>query len=278
MARLVGSKVASNTGQPVVIENRPGAGGQIAAAALMQAERDGYTLLIGDIGVLAINATLYTSLSFHPEKDFAPITNLASMPLVLLVPASSRARSVAELVALGKTTASGINYASQGPGTGGHIVGELFKRETGVNFIHVPYKGSAPAIADVISGRCDFIFDLTMVARPNVAAGKLAALAIASDHRSPFLQGVPTMAELGYPGVAMDVWFGLVGRAGTPAGVIDKLNTEFVKAVEDPELAKRFTDLTVVPQPMKPDKFAAFMKEEAARWGAVVKERGIHVD
>jgi len=278
LARLLGSKVSVSVGQPVLVENRPGGAGQIAAAALMQSDPDGYTVMIADMGVLSINSSLYRTLSYRAERDFAPVTNLTVMPMILLVPAASRAGSVAELVALSKTEANGLNYASQGPGSGGHLMAELFRTATGARLTHVPYKGSAPAIADLIADRCDLLFDVTLVARPNIASGKLKALAAASASRTPFFPELKTLNELGYPKLVMDAWFGLVARAGTSPAVIQRLNTEFVKALEDPELNRRFAEIAMVPRPMPPEQFAAFMRSEAATWGAAVKEFDIHVD
>ena len=278
MARLLAARVSTNTGQPVVVDNRPGAAGQIAVAALKQSDPDGYSILFGDIGVLAVNSTLYTTLSYDVEKDLAPITNLTSMPMILLVPAIGSANSVADLLAAAKDNPNGITFASQGPGTGGHLLGEMFRSRTGVKMTHVPYKGSAPAVADLISGRVDLLFDVTLVARGNVAGGKLKALATASSARSTNFPELRTMDELGIPGVAMDVWFGAVGRAGTPPAVIRRLNEELVQALGDPETNKRFLELTMVPRPMSPEQFAQFMKDEARVWGGVVKAAGIRVD
>ena len=278
LARVLAQKMTESTGQPVVVENRPGGGAQIAANLLKQAPADGYTVLFGDIGALAINRTLYTSLSYDALKDFQPVTQLMTMSMLLLVPQGHPANSMQELLALAKTRPGGLNYASQGIGTGGHLMGEMLKSATGATLTHVPYKGGAPAMQDLIAGRVDILFEGVGAALPFVKDGKIKALAQASPRRAPQLPDLPTTAELGHPAVNMVVWFGAVVRAGTPDAAVRKLNEELVKGLNSPDVAKRLTDQGFVPSPTTPEQLGAFMREETERWGGVVKASGARVD
>ena len=278
LARMLAQKLTDSLRQPVIVDNRPGAGGQIGANALKQAPADGHTLYIGDIGALAINATLYPKLSYDPVRDFQPITNLMSMPQMLVVPQSSEANSVAELLTLAKSRPAGLNFVSQGIGTGGHLGAEMFKSRTGANLVHIPMKGSPAAVGELLGGRADFLFEGLGVVLPNVRAGKLKVLALTAAERSPYLPQVPTMVELGYPDFNIHAWFGAVTRAGTPSAAVRRLNEELIAALKSPEVSKRLTDLGFDLVPSTPEQFAAFIKEEIARWGVVVKASGAKVD
>ena len=278
VSRMLAQKLTESTGQPVVVDNRPGGAAQIAAAQLMQAPADGYTMMIGDIGALAINATLYTTLSYDALRDFQAVTNVMSAPIVLIVPAKSPANSVAELLAIGKGPAGRVVYASQGIGTGGHLVGEMFKSRSAATLDHVPYKGGAPAMQDLVAGQVDMLFEVMGAALPQQRGGRVKILAVAAPQRSPLVPDVPTMAEAGFPGVEMTVWFGMVVRAGTPEDVVRKLNAELVAALRSPDIVKRLTDVGFDPAPTTPEAFARLMKDETARWGAVVKASGAKVD
>jgi tripartite-type tricarboxylate transporter receptor subunit TctC len=276
--RVIAQKASANLGQPIVIENRPGAGGQIGADVVKGARPDGHTLYLANIGSHGINQSLYSKLSYDPTKDFEPITVLFSSPTLVVVPAASPVKSMAELIAYAKTKPGKASYGSQSIGSGGHLSGEIVKMKNGVDLIHVPYKGSAPALTDLVAGRIDFLFDPITTALPFVKDGKLRALAITDSKRSPLAPDVPTLAELGYVGYDVNPWFGLAAPAGTPRPVIDRLNAEFSKATKDPEVVKRLADQGIEATSMTPEQFAAFIKSETARWTEVVKASGAKAD
>ena len=276
--RVIAQKASAGLGQPIVIENRPGAGGQIGADAVKGAKPDGHTLFLANIGSHGINQSLYSKLSYDPTKDFEPITILFSSPNLLVVPASSPVKSMAELIAYAKTKPGKASYGSQSIGSGGHLSGEIVKAKNGLDLVHVPYKGSAPVLTDLVAGRIDFLFDPITTALPFVKDGKLRALAITSDKRSPLVPDVPTLAELGYVGYDVNPWFGLAAPAGTPRPIIDRLNAEFAKATNDPEVVKRLADQGIEAMSMTPEQFAAFIRSETARWTEVVKISGAKAD
>jgi len=277
VSRLLGQMVTESTGQPVLVDNRPGGGSQIAAAALLQAPADGYTVMIGDIGALAVNPTLYEKLSYDPQRDFVAISRVMSSPMVLLVPVKSPANSVAQLLDLAKSQGR-LSYASQGIGTGGHLLAEMFKSVTGATMVHVPYKGSAPAMQDLIAGQVDLLFDLMGAGLPQARGGKVKILAVGTPQRAERAPEVPTMAEAGYPDVAMTVWFGMVARSGTPDAVVRVLNNQVVSALKNPEVSKRLYDQGFDASPSTAEEFAAQMRSEREKWGAVVKSSGARVD
>ena len=276
--RLISQKAAEGLGQPIVIENRPGAGGQIGADVVKKARPDGHTLYLANIGSHGINQSLYSKLSYDPTKDFDPITVLFSSPTLVLVPASSPVKSMAELVAYAKANPGKVSYGSQSIGSGGHLSGEIMKARNGLQMTHVPYKGSAPALIDLVGGRIDFLFDPITTALPFVKDGRARALAITSDKRSPLAPDVPTIVELGYAGYDVNPWFGLAAPAGTPRPVIDRLNAEFVKALKDPEVVKRLSDQGIDTVGGSPEAFAQFIQSETARWTDVVKTSGAKAD
>jgi tripartite-type tricarboxylate transporter receptor subunit TctC len=278
VARVVAQKLQDSLGKPVIVDNKPGAGGQIAGTQVMRAEADGHTLYIGDTGALAINQGLYKKFSYDPLKDFQPVTALVSSPLILVVPKDSPANSVPELIALAKKKPEGLNYASQGIGTIGHLLGELFRSRTDIKMNHIAYKGSAPALNDVMGGQIDLLFDPVITASPLVAGGKLKALAIAAPKASPVLPKLPTLAASGTTGVEASVWFGMVVKAGTPEATIKKLNEEVVKALKSPDVTKRFNDQGLDIAAMTPAEFGSFMKAEAERWAPIVKASGATVE
>jgi tripartite-type tricarboxylate transporter receptor subunit TctC len=278
VARMVGERVAQSIGQSVVIDNRPGAGGIIGASVVKQAPADGYTLFMGHAGTHAVNPHLYASLPYDPARDFVPITLMISTAHVLVVPGSSPARSVAELVALSKSRPEGLTYASQSVGAGGHLLGEMLKMRTGGNLLHVPYKGSAPALTDVLAGRVDLYFDAVITSAPHIKAGRLRALATASTRRSPMLPQTPTMGEAGYPGIELDFWFALFAPAGTPPPVERKLHEEFVRALKAPDVVKRFIDQGLDVVTSTPEELAALIRADTERLGKVVKDAGIRVE
>ena len=278
VARQVAQRVAENVKQAVIVENKPGASGIIASEYVKRQPADGYTVLFGFTGSHAVNPTLYSKLPYDPQKDFQPVTLIINTPHILVVPADSPAKSVADLVALAKSKPGGLTFASQGIGAGGHLLGEMFKAQTKANLSHVPYKGSAPALTDMLAGRVDVFFDAMVTSLPYVRDGKLRALAIANKTRSKLLPDVPTMAEAGFPGVEMDQWFGMLVPAGTPQPVVQRLNQEFVKAVRSPDIEKSLTERGLDVVTSTPDQFAAVIKADTATLGKVVKESGAKAD
>jgi tripartite-type tricarboxylate transporter receptor subunit TctC len=278
VARQVGARMAENMKQPVIVENKPGASGIIAAEFVKKQPADGYTVLFGFTGSHAVNPSLYTKLPYDPQKDFQPVTLLINSPHILVVPADSPAKSVADLVALAKSKPGGLTFASQGIGAGGHLLGEMFKAQTKTNLAHVPYKGSAPALTDMLAGRVDLFFDALVTSLPYVRDGKLRALAIANKTRSKLLPDVPTMAEAGFAGIEMDQWFGMMVPAGTPQPVVQRLNQEFIKAVRSPDIEKSLTERGLDVVTTTPEQFAAVIKADTATLGKVVRDSGAKAD
>ncbi len=278
MARGLSQKLTEALGQPVLVDNRPGGGAQIAAGALKQSPADGHTLMIGDIGALAINASLYQNLSYDALKDFSPLTMLMSAPIVLMVRADSPFKSMADVVAAAKSGAKPVSFASQGVGTGGHLVMEMFKSMAAIDLAHVPYKGSAPAMQDILGGQVDALFELLPVALGQAQAGKVRILAIAAPRRSTLLPDVATTAELGFTGLGMEAWFAAVTLGGTPDAAVRRLSAELGKAIRDPGVNKRFVDQGFNVDPGTPEQLGALMKAETERWGAVVKRSGARAD
>jgi len=276
IARLVGGKLSEAFGQPVVVENRGGAGGTIAADAVAKAPADGYTLLQNSITTHGVGPHLYSKLPYDPVKDFAAVSGLALLPLVMAVNSEVPAKTVADLVALSKSTA--LNFASSGNGGAPHMAGELFKSVTGASLTHVPYKGSGPAVADLVGGRVQIMFDAPPSLIAHIRSGKLRVLAAASPQRNRLLPEVPTFDELGYPKVAVSLWYGLLAPAGTPIPIIQKINREVVKALDAPDVRERLQAQGAEPMPGTPEAFASFMQEEMAKWAPVVKQAGVKLD
>jgi tripartite-type tricarboxylate transporter receptor subunit TctC len=272
--RLVSRKVAESLKQTIIIENRPGGGGNVAAMAIKSAPPDGYMLMMGHTGSHAINATLYPDLKFDPIKDFAPVAPLISFNNILIVPQASPATSAKELVALARSKPGGLNYGSQGVGTGGHLLGVILAKQTGITLVHVPYRGVAPAVTDMIAGRLDMMFSSYLTSKPHIDSGSLRMLAIAGTQRHPEIPDVPTMAEAGFPGVEMEQWFGLFAPAGTPAPVVERLNAEFVKALESDDVRNTLRPQGSVIIPGKPEDLAAMVARDVVRLGQVVKDSG----
>jgi tripartite-type tricarboxylate transporter receptor subunit TctC len=278
LARALAARMQESLGKPVVVENRPGAGGQIAATAVKQAEADGHAIFIGATEMFAINPTLYRKFSYEPAKDFQPLAAIAQMPMILVVPKASPANSLAELLALAKTKPGGLSYASQGPGSIGHLLGEMVRARTGLPLNHVPYKGSAPALQDLVGGQVEMMFDVILSTNPLIQSDRLKALGVAAERRTPPLPAVPTLAEGGLAGVDASVWFGAVVRAGTPEPIVAKLNESMNAAIASPEVSKRFGDLGLQMLRMTPAQFGAFMRAETERWTPVVKASGASVE
>ena len=276
--RVIAAKATIELGQPILVESRPGAGGQIAADVVKTSKPDGHSLFLANIGSHGINESLYSKLSYNPTRDFEPVTNLFSSSTLVVVPAASPAKNMNELIELARTKADKASYASQSIGSGGHLSGELVKARNKLDLLHVPYKGSAPGLTDLVAGRVDFMFDPIITALPFVKDGKLRALAITSTRRSALAPDVPTLAEAGHAGYEVNPWFGLAAPAGTPQPIIERLYQAFSKAAKDPEVVKRLADQGIETLGTTPAEFAAFIKAETARWTEVVKMSGAKAD
>lgn len=277
IARIVGQKLAEELGQPVVVDNRPGAGATIASDFVAKAAPDGYTIFMSTIAN-SINTTLYRHLPFSFERDFAPISLVATVPNVLVVNPSVPVRTVKEFVAFAKDNPGKIYFASSGNGSSIHLSGELFNMVADVKLVHVPYKGSAPAVVDLMSGQVQAMFDNLSSSLPYVKAGKLRALAVTSARRSPAAPDIPTMAEAGYPDCEVLSWFALVAPAKTPAPIIDRLNAATDKALAQEDVKQRLAAIGVDPAPSTPAELAAFMASETAKWAKVVEISGATIN
>jgi tripartite-type tricarboxylate transporter receptor subunit TctC len=276
IARLVGAKLAESLAQPVLVDNRAGVGGTIAAESVAKAPADGYTLLQNSITTHGVGPHLYARLPYDPVKDFAPVTGLALLPLIMAINAELPLRNVDDLVRFSKSNA--LNFASSGNGGAPHMAAELFKSETGASITHVPYKGSGPAVADLVGGRVQIMFDAAPSLIQHVTSGKLRVLAAASAQRNRLLPEAPTFAELGYPKIAVSLWYGLLAPAGTPRPVIDRLNRKTRKVLESADIREKLLAQGAEPMPGSPEDFASFMHEESAKWAPVVKQAGVKLD
>jgi len=277
LARAMADKLSPLLGQPVIVDNRPGAGGNVGMDAVAKSEPDGYTLLMGPIG-LAINPALYSKMSFDPLKDLAPIGLYAGVPNLLVVHPSVPAQSLKDLIALFKANPGKYNYASNGNGTSSHLAAEMLKSSAGVDIVHIPYKGGAPAMADLLAGQVTMLFDQMPAVMPQVKGGKVRALGVSSAQRSAAAPDVPSLAEAGLPGFDMTVWFGLLAPARTPPAVLQRVNTEMSKVLQDPEFRSFLAGLGVSPLGGSPEAFAAFIQTETQRWAQVVKASGARID
>lgn len=277
IARIMAKELTQALGQTFVVENKPGAGSNIATDYVKRAKPDGYTLLFVAV-TSAINQTLYRNISFDLTKDFAPVALGAKVPNILVLNPKVPANSVKELVDYAKANPGKMAFASSGSGTSIHMAGELFKMRTGIDVLHVPYKGSAPAVTDLIGGQVQFMFDNMPSSWPHVQGGKLKALAVTTAKRSPSAPDLPTMQELGFENFDVSSWFGLIAPAGTPPEVIEKLNAVIVKAQDNPEVQKAFAGLGAVGEKTTPAEFGAFIKSEVENWAPVVKASGAQVD
>jgi tripartite-type tricarboxylate transporter receptor subunit TctC len=278
LMRRVGQKLSEAVKQSVIIDNRPGGGGNVGALAVKNAPPDGYTLFMGHSGTHVFNQVLFADRRFDPIKDFAMITPLISFPCVLVVPTDHPAKTVADLVALAKSKPQGVSYASQGVGNTAHLLGEMFQAAARVPLVHVPYRGVAPALSDVIGGRVDMMFSSYLSAGGQIEGGKLRMLAIAADRRSPLLPNVPTMAEAGYPGVELDTWFGIMAPAGTPTPIVAKLHAAFVKVMQDEDVKKLLLPQGANIVTSTPEEFVQLITSDIGKIGKLVKEAGIKGD
>lgn len=274
MARLLAEKLASSLGQPVVVENRPGASGTIGMNAVAKAPPDGYTLGIFSMGYTTAPSML-AQMPYDTEKDLAPVTMLARDSNLLVVPSGSPAKSVAELVAAAKAKPGFLKFASGGNSTPAHLAGELFKRETGVDITHIPYKTPAGGAVAVLTGEVDLMFGATVAVAPHIKSGKLRVLAASTPQRLPAFPDVPTLVELGYPNVVVSNWSGIVAPAGIPKDVVERLHLEIQKVLALKETKQRLEGLGVEASPARPEEFAALMRSELQRWNKVVRDAGI---
>ena len=278
LARLISPKLADALGQPVVVENRAGAGGTLGAEALAKSAADGYTIGGGTVSSHAINVTLYSKLPYDPVRDFAPITMLATLPNMLIVHPSLGVGSVQELVALLKANPNKYSFGSAGNGTSQHISGEMFQSMTGTKMQHIPYKGSGPMIPDLLAGTIGMSFENITTAFPPVQSGRLKALAVTTAKRSSVAPDVPTMAESGLTGYDITSWQALFAPAGTPKEIIGRLNAEVAKILRQPDVVKRLKELGLEPGGMPSEELAALIKSDIPRLGKIVRESGARVD
>ena len=278
VARLAGQALSLELGQPVVIDNRPGAGGNIGAQAVSRATADGYTLVMGTVGTHAINPSLYKKMPYDHIKDFAPISRVAAVPNVLIANPSQPYKTVKELIAYGKANPDKLTFASSGSGTSIHLAGELFKSMTGITMQHIPYKGSSPALTDLMAGQTNIMFDNLPSAIQFIKAGKLRALAVTTIKRAPQFPDLPTIDEAGVAGFDAASWFGLLAPANTPPAVIKRIDDALTKVMATTDLKKKIIDQGGEPIAETPDKFASFIQTETVKWAKVVKESGASVD
>ncbi|MDF3833134.1 tripartite tricarboxylate transporter substrate binding protein [Cupriavidus basilensis] len=273
IARIVANKLGEQLGQSVIVDNRAGANSNVGAEVVAKAVPDGYTLYVYTIAN-TINGTLYNKLGYDPQNDFEPIGLIAKIPNLLVVNPKLPVKSVADYVRFAKASPNGVTFASSGSGSSIHLSGEMFKMQAGLNMLHVPYRGSAPAITDLLGGQVQSMFDNTPSALPHVQAGRLRAIAITSAQRSPLLPDVPTVAESGFPGFDVQSWFSLAAPAGTPRPVIERVNAALNKALAAPDVRQRLHDLAATPEPGTPGQLRSFIKAEIKRWHDVVKQSG----
>ncbi|RYZ11897.1 MAG: tripartite tricarboxylate transporter substrate binding protein [Comamonadaceae bacterium] len=277
-ARIYSQLLGERLHQPFVVENRPGASGITGTTFVAKSEADGYTLLLGAGGTMTINPGLFPTLSYDPLKDFVPVGLVARSPLVLVVPPTLPVRSVAELIAYAKARPEGVTFASPGAGTPLHLAGELFMRQAGIKGLHVPYKGSSPALTDLMGGRVDLMFDVLGTSLPFVQAGKLRALAVTSSQRSGLLPDVRTLQEEGLKEFDVSSWFALFAPAGTPREVVAMLNTELVKAAATPDARQKLAPLGMEPASSSGDQLRQLVQTEQARWKELIRQARITVE
>jgi tripartite-type tricarboxylate transporter receptor subunit TctC len=278
MARVVGNKLGEILKWSVVVDNRPGAGGNIGVDMVAKAPPDGYTIVMGQTSNLAVNPTLYPKLPYDPVKDLSPVTTVADAPLVLVVSATSKYKTLAELVAAAKAKPGDVTFATPGNGTVAHLTGEMLQRAAGIKLQHIPYKGSAQAITDLVGGTIEVFMASVPTAMSHLKSGKMRALAVTSAKRSVTLPDVPTITEAGYKGFDANTWFGLVAPAGTPANVIARLNTEVNRVLQMPDVREKIRSEGGDALGGTPEAFGSLIKSDIVKWGKVVKESGAKID
>jgi tripartite-type tricarboxylate transporter receptor subunit TctC len=278
MSRAVAEKLTQRLGQQFVVDNRSGAGGNIGAEVVAKSAPDGYTLMIGHVGTHAVNVTLYPKIAFDPVRDFTPITLIATLPLALVVHPGVPAKNVKELIAYAKARPGQLNFASAGNGGPTHLTGELLKTSAGIDIVHVPYKGNAAALLDLMAGRVQIMFSNMLTAMPHVRAGKLRAIGISSASRSPQAPELPTVAESGVAGFSSVPWYGVLAPAGLPRAIVSKLNSEIAWSLAQPDMQERFVAQGVDLQSSTPEQFAALIQSEVVKWRKVVRDAGAKVD
>jgi len=278
IAREVANKVATSNGWSIVIDNKPGSGGNLGVDAAAKAAPDGYTLVLGQTSNLAINPTLYAKLPYNPERDLTPIGLVASAPLVLVVAADSPYKTLADVVAAAKARPEALNYASSGSGTVAHLATELFQKTANVRFTHVPYKGAAQGSTDLIGGQIQMYMSSVPTLIGHIKSGKMRPIVVTSRKRTTDLPDAPTVDESGYKGFEAATWFGVAGPAGLPKDMVAKLNAAFNKALQDPEVKRKLASQGAEVKGSTPEEFGAYIREETVRWGKVVKDSGAKVD
>jgi len=278
VGRLIAMKLSDAWGQQVVVENRPGAGGNIGADLVAKSPADGYTVVMGALSTHAVNPSLYRTMPYDAAKDFAPISNVAITPNVLIVNAKSPIRTLADLIAFAKANPGRTNFGSGSNGSAGHLAGELFKLETGTDVMHIPYKGGAPALQALLAGDTQFMFDNLANAMAQVKAGTVRPIAVTTAQRSKLAPDLPTMAEAGMPGFDISTWFGLLAPAGTPPEAIAKWNADVVKVLNSPDVREKMLAQGAEPAPTTPAEFAAFIAKERDKYARIVKASGARVD
>jgi len=276
LGRVLGQKIGESLGQSVIVENRPGASSSIGASFVAKSAPDGYTLFLGTSTALSVNESLYANLPYQPQKDFAPIVLATMLPSIVVVPANSPAKTMSDLTAWLKTGPK-ANYASAGSGTPSHLGGELYKRMTGTNAAHIPYKGGAPALTDLVGGQTDYMVAILPESMPLVKSGQLRALAVTTAERLPSYPDLPTVAET-VPGFELIGWYGFLAPAGTPDDVVRKLNKAFNEALEDPATRAKIVDLGFEIAAGPPERLAELMRTESVKWKKVIDEAGIKAD
>ena len=277
LGRLISERLSANLGQPVVTENRGGAGGNVGAEAAARSAPDGYTIVLVAPS-LAISPNLYSKLNYDPVKDFAPVSLVATVPNVMITHPSVQANTLAEFIKLAKTKPGGMNFGSGGSGTSNHLAGELFNIVAGVKLVHIPYKGVNLAMQDVLSGQIHLVVIGVPAAAPHIKAGKLRALALVAPQRSAALPDVPTVAEAGLRDFEVTTWYGILAPAGTPRPVVARLNAELVRIMHSPEVKDRLAAMATDPVTSTPEEFADYIKREIAKWGDVVRKAGLKAD
>jgi tripartite-type tricarboxylate transporter receptor subunit TctC len=278
VARLLAQRVSDRVKQPVIVENRPGAGGNIGADFVAKAPADGYTILMGAVATHAINPTLYSSIPYDAVKDFKPVTQLATTPNVLVVNPALPVHDVREFIAYAKANPGKLNFGSGSTGSAGHLAGELFKSMAGVEMTHIPYKGAAPAMNDLISGQIQLMFDNLASSLTQVKAGKIRALAVTTAQRSALAPELPTIAESGLPGFDINTWFGVFVPAGTPLEAVDVLHDEFVRALAEPDIREKMLAIGAEPVGNTPAQFATYIRSESEKYARIIKASGAKAD